>query len=88
MPSSRRPVVWTFFLISDITCKTPGDITNGQKTVTGTTYGSTVTYTCDPGYAREFGDMTRTCSETGRWTGLTPSCAGIYLVHFKTKFST
>ncbi|XP_045176613.2 uncharacterized protein LOC123537110 [Mercenaria mercenaria] len=59
----------------DITCKTPADIANGTKTVSGTTFGNTVTYTCDVGYGREFGDMTRTCSETGRWTGLTPSCA-------------
>lgn len=65
-----------FYKFQDITCKPPEDIPNGSKTVTGATFGSTVTYTCDMGYGREFGDMTRTCSETGRWTGLTPSCKG------------
>lgn len=58
----------------DINCSIPEDIQHGTKTLTGTTYGNTVTYSCNLGYTRQYGDMTRSCSETGRWTGISPSC--------------
>ncbi|KAL4225509.1 biological adhesion [Mactra antiquata] len=58
----------------DVTCSQPGDIAHASKDVSGTSVGSTVTYTCDVGYGLGGGDLTRTCSETGQWTGQTPTC--------------
>ncbi|KAH3877462.1 uncharacterized protein LOC127871828 [Dreissena polymorpha] len=58
----------------DISCPMPVDVTHATKSVSSTLVGGHVTYTCDLGYTRAFGDLTQTCSPTGRWTGLTPSC--------------
>jgi uncharacterized protein YneF (UPF0154 family) len=38
-----------------------------------TKYGSSVEYTCDPGYTRE-GPFKRTCEITGYWSGQDPVC--------------
>ncbi|XP_060553893.1 uncharacterized protein LOC132714967 [Ruditapes philippinarum] len=59
----------------NVVCPNPPDIQNGSKRVSGNLFvGSTVTYTCDIGYKVLRGDSTRTCSKTGKWTGLTPFC--------------
>ena len=39
----------------------------------GTTFGSTVTYTCRPGYKR-VGDRTITCLANGQWSASAPVC--------------
>ncbi|XP_052222534.1 CUB and sushi domain-containing protein 3-like [Dreissena polymorpha] len=36
--------------------------------------GSTVTFTCEPGYIMVSGDAVRTCHESGGWTGTQPKC--------------
>ncbi|WAR02625.1 hypothetical protein MAR_009183, partial [Mya arenaria] len=59
----------------DISCPTPVDVQHATKSMTSTSVGGTVTYTCDLGYTRQIGDLTQTCADTGRWTGLTPTCA-------------
>ena len=46
---------------------------NGNVTLTSTTLGSTVTYTCDVPFVL-CGDDTRTCLTTGMWSGSAPSC--------------
>ena len=39
----------------------------------GTTFGSIVTYSCNPGY-KLVGLETRTCLEDKTWTGTAPTC--------------
>ena len=52
------------------------DPDNGQvNTSSGTTFGSTATYTCDNGYALS-GSQTRTCGADGNWTSSEPFCQG------------
>ena len=46
---------------------------NGEVTWTGLTTGSTATYTCDSDYQLT-GDQTRTCLNTGVWSGQEPTC--------------
>ena len=46
---------------------------NGQRTRSGTTFGSTVTYTCNRGYNVPR-DNRRTCMANGQWSGSTPTC--------------
>ena len=46
---------------------------NGEVTLTGLTSGSTATYTCDNGYQLT-ADKTRTCLNTGMWSGQEPTC--------------
>ena len=47
---------------------------NGQRSVSGTTFGSTVTYTCNRGYPLQ-GDSRRTCMANGQWSGVTTRCS-------------
>ena len=50
---------------------------NGQRNVSGTTSGSTVTYTCNHGYSFSTqGPRTLACMANGRWNGTTPECYG------------
>ena len=46
---------------------------NGQRSGSGTTFESTVTYTCSQGYALQ-GDNSRTCMANGQWNGRAPTC--------------
>ena len=46
---------------------------NGQRSVSGTTYGSTVTYACNRGYTLQ-GNSRHTCLANGQWSGRAPTC--------------
>jgi hypothetical protein len=60
---------------SAVSCGTP-TLTNGTANVTGTpTYGSMVSYACNPGYARQ-GAAVAMCGSDGRWSAL-PTCEPI-----------
>ena len=62
-------------------CGTLTNSTNGQVSYTaGTTYGQTATYSCNTGYTL-VGSSTRTCQATGLWSGSTPTCQGMLLLH-------
>merc|ERR1712137_783957 len=58
----------------DINCPTPENAAHAQKSVSGLSPGSVVTYTCDRGFTLLSGRDTRTCAETGKWTGEVPLC--------------
>ena len=53
--------------------------TNGQVSNNGTTFGETVTYSCNTGYDL-VGDNTRTCQATGNWSGSAPTCECMLLL--------
>ena len=59
-----------------VNCGLLTDPTNGQvDTSSGTTFGSTATYTCDTGYTLS-GSQSRTCRADGNWTSTEPLCRG------------
>ena len=58
-----------------INCGDPGTPTNGQRSLSSTTYNSVVTYTCDVGYSLQ-GLSSRKCLYTGQWTGNVTLCIG------------
>ena len=62
------------FPFSAINCGDPGTPTNGQRTLSSTTYNSVVTYTCDVGYTLQ-GSNSRTCQSSGQWSGSVPQCS-------------
>ena len=66
---------WEWILIQStaIDCGDPGTPTNGQRSLSSTTYNSVVTYTCDVGYTLQ-GSNSRTCQSDGRWSGSVPQC--------------
>ena len=51
----------------------PNAPANGQRNGSGTTFASTVTYTCNRGYILQ-GDSRRTCMANREWSGRTPTC--------------
>ncbi|CAH1248684.1 CSMD1 [Branchiostoma lanceolatum] len=55
-----------------ITCGDPGEVRNALRILTGTFYGDTVTYICDPGFLL-VGNETHVCNEDGYW-GVPPFC--------------
>ena len=60
-----------------VDCGTPpGPGYPGSVSASATTYSSTATYTCSPGYSVT-GAKTRTCQATGTWSGTTPGCAPV-----------
>ena len=59
-----------------IDCGDPGNLTNGQRSLSRTTYSNVVTYTCDVGYTLE-GSNSRTCKSNGQWSGSVPQCNGM-----------
>ncbi|XP_052247700.1 uncharacterized protein LOC127855856 [Dreissena polymorpha] len=56
-----------------ITCSEPDDVRDATKTFGGVEPGSVVTYLCNPGYTSS-GDLMRTCTPTGGWSGVQPTC--------------
>ena len=56
-----------------INCDDPGTPTNGQRSLSSTTYNSVVTYTCDVGYTLQ-GSNSRTCQSDEQWSESVPHC--------------
>ena len=58
-----------------VDCGTPpaAHVNGSQPMYSSTTFGSTVTYTCRPGYRRT-GDRTITCMANGQWSASAPVC--------------
>ena len=56
-------------------CGTPPDapVNGNQPMYSSTTFKSTVTYTCKPGYMRK-GNRTITCLANGQWNASAPVC--------------
>ena len=61
---------------SAVDCGDPGTPTNGQRTLSNTTYNSVVTYTCTTHYVLH-GSKSRTCQSNGKWSGIVPQCKGM-----------
>ena len=64
----------TCTLLAGISCGSAPDApANGQRSGSGTTFGSTVIYTCSRGYTLQ-GDIRRTCMANGHWSGRASTC--------------
>ena len=61
--------------IAAINCGGLSSPSNGQISITDTTFGSIATYSCDPGYTLD-GNTSRICQADGQWSGSQPSCNG------------
>ena len=57
-----------------VNCGTPSSLSNGQRLYSRTTFGYTVTYTCNTGYLKTAGSSSRTCQSNGQWSGSHPTC--------------
>ena len=60
------------FLV-DVRCGSLPNPSFGRVDLTGTTVGSTATYSCQSGY-QLVGESTRTCQSNGQWSGVAPIC--------------
>ncbi|KGL97239.1 Sushi domain-containing protein 1, partial [Charadrius vociferus] len=58
-----------------VDCGVPPSVLNAhQASVSGTTYGSEVTYNCDHGYFIASGNRTAICNANGQWDGIDLVC--------------
>ena len=64
--------------LSGVDCEKPDTPSNGGVSYTITTEGSTIVYSCDPGFVL-CGDENRTCLSTGMWSGSVPDCISEYV---------
>ena len=71
-----------------VDCSTLPDPANGSVShTTGTTFGQTATYSCNPGY-NLVGDCTRVCQATTVWSGSAPTCQCMLLLKLQHHVST
>jgi CUB/sushi domain-containing protein len=56
-----------------VDCGKLDSLSHGTKSGTSTSYGTKVTFTCNPGY-RLSGSSSRTCRADGTWEGIQPTC--------------
>ena len=74
MSTVRQVILFHIFNYIAVNCGTPRSLLNGQRRYSGTTFGYTVTYTCNSGYLRTAGSSSRTCQSNGVWSGSHPTC--------------
>lgn len=67
----------------DVDCGIPPEIPNGRFSLASnvTYYGSAVLYECDSHYELD-GHARRLCLENGTWSSETPSCKGMFYIHY------
>ena len=58
-----------------VDCGDPGQIANGFRYGTKTTYLSIMYFDCNPGYKLS-GNVGRYCQSSGSWSGSQPTCVG------------
>ena len=64
-----------YLLCSVVTCAELNDIPFGSVSLSGITFGSVATYTCDDGYGI-IGSVTRVCGADRKWSREEPVCEG------------
>ena len=62
-----------FPVCQEVVCSNIQSLSNGRITIDGFKFRQYLMYDCDDGY-NLVGDATRTCLETGEWSGTEPSC--------------
>ena len=73
-----------FLSILVVDCGSLANPKFGRVVLTGTTFGSTATYSCQKGYEL-VGSSTRRCEANGRWSGVAPVCKSKISV-FSTRY--
>ena len=57
-----------------VDCGNLANPTNGRVDLTGTTFGSLATYSCNAGFILAQGSKIRQCEANGQWSGTAPNC--------------
>ena len=66
--------ICTCTFLAAVSCGSAPDVpANGQRSGSGTTFGLTLTYTCNRGYNPP-GAIRRTCMANRQWSGVTTRC--------------
>lgn len=67
-----------YFPLTAGRCVDVGTVKYGTRQGSGTSYGSTVSFSCNSGYDI-VGSAQRTCQQSGVWSGEQPRCVREYL---------
>ena len=74
-------IITMFIVYLVVTCAAPASVSDSTKSQEPPYYyNDDLTYTCDPGYELSSGDSTRTCTSSGTWSGIAPTCSRIYFL--------
>ena len=68
-------ISYSLFYVTVVNCGDLEDPTNGTVVFTSTLYKSVANYSCNTGYNLT-GDNSRTCLNSGEWSGSQPNCSG------------
>ena len=70
--------VLTLTPCTDLPFPSNGDVTYSGGSTNSRDVGVIATFTCDPDYTLN-GISTRTCQNGGTWSGLNPTCEGVFV---------
>ena len=71
------PTYCSYFIFSytvAVDCGNLANPANGRVDLTGTTFGSIATYTCNSGFILANGNRIRQCGANEQWSGTAPNC--------------
>lgn len=72
-----KPLAIQYCLFSAGRCVDVGTVKYGTRQGSGTSYGSSVSFSCNSGYGI-VGSAQRTCQQSGIWSGQQPRCVREY----------
>ena len=75
-----------FFTFVAVQCYAVGFVENAEYTVSCYHYSCSITYQCASGYVHMHGQLTRTCTAEGYWSGIPPICQGKWVVCHKKPY--
>lgn len=70
-----------YLIIAAVQCPKAETISNANLTTHGTTPGDTIIYMCQKGYYHSYGNLKRTCKNSGSWNGRAPICSRMDFVN-------
>lgn len=84
---NNEKIAWHPYLVAR-TCGDPGKVDDSTYDFSSDVLlNSSVVYTCNRGYRKTAGNLTRICQAEGKWSGVKPVCSGeLFLLFLLFRF--